>query len=53
MTLKDELHRSVGNQCPTGKQQRNRSRRNEEAEPKKKQCPVVDVIVNGFKVQCL
>ena len=36
MTLKDELPRSVGAQCATGEEQRNSSRRNEEAEPKSK-----------------
>ena len=40
--LKEELPRSVGAQYATGEEQRNRSRRNEEAEPKWKQCPVVD-----------
>ena len=43
MTLKDELPRSVGAQYATGDQWRNNSRRNEEAEPEWKQCPVVDV----------
>ena len=43
MTLKDELSRSVGMQYATGEEWRNSSRRNEEAEPKQKQCPVVDV----------
>ena len=33
-----------------GKEQRNRSRRNEEAEPKWKQCPVVDVSGGESKV---
>ena len=42
-TLKDELSRLVGAQYATGEQQRNSSRRNEEAEPKWKQYPVVDV----------
>ena len=41
--LKDELPRSVGVQYATGEEQRNSSRRNEEAEPKWKQHPVVDV----------
>ena len=35
--------RSVGAQYATGIEWRNSSRRNEEAEPKWKQCPVVDV----------
>ena len=43
MALKDELHRSVGAQYATGEEWRNSSRRNEEEEPKGKQCPVVDV----------
>ena len=43
MTLKDELLRSVGAQYATGGEQRNSSRRNEEAEPKWKQYPAVDV----------
>ena len=34
MTLKDELQRSVGAQYATGEEQRNSSKRNEEAEPK-------------------
>ena len=43
-TLKDEpLPRSIGVQYTTGVQQRNSSRRNEEAEPKQKQCTVVGV----------
>ena len=37
MTLKEELPRSVGAQYATGKEWRNSSRRNEEAEPKQKQ----------------
>ena len=37
-TLKDEIHRSVGAQYATGEEWRNSSRRNEEAEPKWKQC---------------
>ena len=45
-TLKDELPRSVGTQNVTGDQWRNRSRKNEEMEPKQKQLhPVVDVWV--------
>ena len=34
MTLKVELHRLVGTQYATGEEQRNSSRRKEEAEPK-------------------
>ena len=43
MTLKDELPRSVGAQYATGDQWRNKSRKNEEKEPKQKKHPVVDV----------
>ena len=42
-TLKDELPRLVGAQYATGEEWRNNSRRNEEAESKWTQCPVVDV----------
>ena len=42
-TLKDELPRTVGAQYATEDQWRINSRRNEEAEPKWKQHPVVDV----------
>ena len=52
MTLKDELPGSVGTQYATGDQWRNNSRKNEETEPKWKQCPVVDVTGDGSKVQC-
>ena len=52
MTLKDKPLRSVAARWPTEKQQRNSSRKNEEAEPKQKQCPVVDVTVDGSKVWC-
>ena len=41
ITLKEELPRSVGTQYATGEEQRNGSRRNEEAEPKQKQRPVI------------
>ena len=50
MTLKDELPRLVGVQCATGDQWINNSRKNEEMEPKRKQCPVVYVTGNGSKV---
>ena len=49
-TLKDELPRSVGAQYATGEEWRNISRRNEEAEPKQKQHPVVDVSGGESKV---
>ena len=52
MTLKDELLRLVGVQYATGEEWRNNSRKNEEMEPKHKQCPVVDVPGNGSKIQC-
>ena len=51
-TLKDELPRSVGAQYATVEEWRNNSRKNEEAESKQKQLPVVDVTGNGSKVQC-
>ena len=49
-TLKDEPSRSVGAQYCTGEQQRSSSGKNEEAEPKQKQHPVVDVTGDGSKV---
>ena len=49
MTLKDELLRLVGVQYATGEEWRNNSRKNEEMEPKHKQCPVVDVTGDGSK----
>ena len=51
-TLKDELPRFVGAQYATGDQWRNKSRKNEEMEPKQKQHPVVDVMGDGSKVRC-
>ena len=51
-TLKEELSRSVGAQYATGKKWKNSSRRNEEAEPKQKQRPAVDVTDDRSKVQC-
>ena len=50
MTLKDELPRSVRAQYATGEEWRNNSRKNEETEPKQKQCPVVDVTGDRSKV---
>ena len=50
MTLKDELPRSAGAQHATGEEWRNNSRKNEETESKKKQCPVVDVTGDGSKI---
>ena len=52
MTLRDELLREVGAQYATGKEWRNNSRKNEEKEPKQKQCPIVDVTGDGSKVRC-
>ena len=51
-TLKAELSRSVGAQYATGEEWRNNSRKNEETEPKWKQCPVVDVTGDESKVRC-
>ena len=48
-TLKDEPPRSLGTQYTTREEQRNSSRRNEEAEPKWKQHPVVDVSGGNLK----
>ena len=50
MTLKSEFPRLVGAQYATGDQWSNNSRKNEEMEPKLKQCPVVDVTGDGSKV---
>ena len=49
-TLKEELPRSVGAQYATRDQWRNKSRKNEETEPKQKQHPVVDLTGDGSKV---
>ena len=50
MTLKDELPRIVGAQYAAGEEQRNRSRKNEEAKPKQKQHPAVDITGDESKV---
>ena len=42
----------VGAQYVTGEQWRNNSRKDEEMELKQKQHPVVDVTIDGSKVQC-
>ena len=47
--LKEELPRSISAQYATGESWRNDSKRNEEAEPKRKQHSVVDV--SGVKVK--
>ena len=52
MTLKDELHKSVGAQYATEEQWRNNSRNNEETQLKRKQHPAVDVPSDGSKVRC-
>ena len=44
--------RSIGAQYVTGDQWRNSSRKNEEAEPKHKKHPVVDVTGGGSDIQC-
>ena len=43
---------SVGAQYATGKEWRNSSRKNEEAEPKQKQHPVVGATGDESKIQC-
>ena len=48
--LKEKLPRSVGAQYATEEEWRNSSRRNEEAEPKQKQCPAVAVSGGESKV---
>ena len=50
--LKEELPRSVGAQYATANQWRNNSRKNDETEPKQKQCTVVDVTGDRNKVRC-
>ena len=50
MTLKDEHPKLVGAQYATGEEWRNSSKKNEDAELKWKQCPVVDVTGDGCKV---
>ena len=52
MTLKNELPRLVGVQYVTGEEWGNSSRKNEEAEPKQKRCPVVDVSGDESKCRC-
>ena len=52
MTMKDEPPMSVGVQYATEEEQSNSSRKNEEAEPKWKGCPVVDMSGDDSKVQC-
>ena len=47
-----DLPRSVGAQYATGEEWRNNSRKNKETEPKRKQCPMVDVSGGESKVRC-
>ena len=49
MTLKKWTPQTVGAQYATGEEWKNRSRKNEEAEPKQNQCTVVDVSGDGSK----
>ena len=51
MTLKDEPPRSIGAQYTAGGEWRNSLGKNEEAESKRKQHPVVDVTGDGSEVQ--
>ena len=51
-TLKDELPKSEGTQYAAAEEWRSNSRKNEETNPKQKQCPVVDVTGDRSKVQC-
>ena len=50
MTVEHEPPRSVGVQHATGEEQKNSYRKNEAAEPKLKQHPVVDVSSGESKV---
>ena len=52
LTLKDGLPSLGGARYATGEQQRKSSRRNEEAEPKQTQYPVLDVSGGENKVEC-
>ena len=52
MILKDKLPRSIDAQYATGEERKINSRKNEEMEPKQKQCPTVDVTGDGRKVRC-
>ena len=52
MMLKDELCRLVGAQYATREEQRNSSRKNEEAGLKQKRHSVVDVSGGESKIQC-
>ena len=52
MAVKDELPMLVCAQYATGEEWRYNSRKNEEVEPKQKQCLVVDMTGVESKVQC-
>ena len=52
-TLKEKLPRLVGAQYATGEEYRNNSRKNEEMESQRKQCPVVHVTGDRSKVRCI
>ena len=45
--MKDELPRSIDAQYATGEERRNNTRKDEEMEPKQKQCPAADVTDDG------
>ena len=51
-TLKDECPRSTDAQYATAEERKNNSRKNEETEPKQKQCPTVNATGDGMKVRC-
>ena len=50
MAVKDEHHKLEGAQYATGEEWRNNSRKNEDTEPKRKQCPIMDVTGDVSKV---
>ena len=52
MIPEDECLRSVGVQYATGEEQRNNSRKTNEARPKQKWHPAVDVSGGESKIQC-
>ena len=52
ITLKDELPRLVDAQYATGEEWKNSFRKNEEAEPKRKQSPAGIVTGDGSEVGC-
>ena len=51
-TLKDEPPRLGGVQYATGEEQRNSSRKNKDAKPKRNVCPAVNASGGESKVQC-